>query len=185
MIVVEGCDGTGKTTLVNQLASHLGLQAHLGLQVGQRATPDRDKLYEVTRQDTYTALAHAVRGKDSPFIWDRLFFSEPIYSRVMKRKCQFKLDERKFVQSILHSLRCPVIFCWVPLETVQENLEGTHQMEGVNENVPFIHGAYESIAKSFEGATIYDYRVPGAYEALLEQTIRPFLRRRQDREWHS
>lgn len=179
MIVVEGCDGTGKSTLVNQLVSQLGIQ------VGQRGTADRDKLYEVTRQDTYNALAHAVRGKDSPLIWDRLFFSEPIYSRVMKRECEFDLGERKFIQSVLHALRCPVIFCWVPLDTVEENLEGTHQMEGVNENVPFIHGAYESIAKSFEGATIYDYRVEGAYQALLDQTIRPYLRRRQDREWRS
>lgn len=179
MIVVEGCDGTGKSTLVDELRKDLNLS------VGLRGVTDRDKLFEVTRQDTYTALAHAVSGNKEPIIWDRLFFSEPIYSRVMKRECQFKLSERSYVQSVLHALRCPVIFCWVPLETVEENLTGTHQMEGVNDNVPFIHGAYESIAKSFEGATVYDYRVEGAYKALLEETIRPYLRRRQDREWHS
>lgn len=50
MVIVEGCDGTGKTTLVEALS------VDLGLRVGQRATRNRDELYKVTRQDTYTAL---------------------------------------------------------------------------------------------------------------------------------
>jgi hypothetical protein len=181
MIVVEGADGTGKTTLVNQLAQDFNLN------VGMRGTHDRDKLFEVTRQDTYTALAHAVRGREHPKIWDRLGpFSDPIYSQVMKRRCAFKTTELDFARSIFKALQCPIIFCIVPFEVLQENcLNGGHQMEGVLDNLLYIASAYVSMKDSIDWAIEYDYRDPSAYDRLVEQTIRPFLARRKDREWHS
>lgn len=180
MILVEGCDGSGKTTLVNQLAEDLRLT------VGQRGTHNRDKLFEVTRQDTYTALAAAVKHDKPPQIWDRLGpFSDPIYSRVMDRNCAFKIAELQFVRYILKTLKCPLIFCIVPLSVLQENVLKEHQMEGVEDNLPYIAGAYENLSQSYEGAVVYDYRVEGAYQRLLDETINPYLVRRKDFEWHS
>src|SRR5437868_13537584 len=127
MIVVEGFDGTGKSTLVTRLSGDLGLR------VGERGTENRDKLYEVTRQDTYTALAHAVSGRVPAYIWDRMFFSEPIYSHVMGRKNAFNGNESMHVMAILKALRCPIIICHVPLEVAEENMEKKHQMEAVAE----------------------------------------------------
>lgn len=180
MIIVEGCDGTGKTTLVNQLAEDLRLN------VGQRATRNRDELYKVTRQDTYTALSLAVESRHRPQIWDRLGpISDPIYARVMDRNPAFHSTELQFALGIFKVLKCPIIFCIVPLKTIQENIAGTHQIDGVEDNVPYIAGAYESVAQSIESAHTYDYRVEGAYERLMEDVIKPYLIRRKDREWHS
>jgi hypothetical protein len=179
VILIEGCDGTGKTTLVNCLAQQFQLN------VGQRATRNRDELYRVTRQDTYTALSLAVENKHKPQIWDRLGpFSDPIYSRVTGRGCAFNLAELQFALGILKVLRCPIIFCIVPLETIQDNIAGTHQMDKVEENLSYLAGAYESMAQSMDVITIYDYRVEGAYDRLVEDVIKPYLVRRSDREWH-
>src|SRR5271166_6337392 len=102
MILVEGPDGAGKTTLVDQLCEDLGLS------VGPRGTPNRDELYKVTREDAYKALAHAVEGYHRPYIWDRLGpISDPIYSRVMGRECAFKKSELYYALRILKALRCP------------------------------------------------------------------------------
>ena len=177
MIIVEGCDGTGKTTLVQTLADDLHLQ------LGKRGVENRDLLYEVTRQDTYGALSGAVAGYASPRIWDRLFFSELVYHKPMQRDNQFKLPERDYILAVLKALKCPIIFCSVPLEVATENIEKAHQMDTVSENLPYIHGAYESLAQSVEGAHTYDYRTPSAYGELVADVIEPYLLRRKDREW--
>jgi tRNA uridine 5-carbamoylmethylation protein Kti12 len=179
VLIIEGCDGTGKTTLCTDLARDLRLR------VGKRGVADRDKLYEVTREDTYRALGAAVSGRAPAQIWDRLFFSEPIYSRAIGRRNEFKLDEMQFIQSMLKALRCPIIFCIVPLETVEENIMKSKQMDGVEDHLPYIHGAYESVARSVEGAHIYDYRVKNAYHDLIQNVIKPYLVKRSDREWRS
>ena len=179
MIVVEGCDGTGKTTLVQALVDDLGLQ------VGQRGTRNRDELWKVTREDTYRALAHAVEGYHPPYIWDRLGpFSDPIYSRIMGRECAFSTTELDYALRVMRAIRCPVIFCDVPLYVAKENQEKSHQMEGVSDNFPFIHGLYDGVIKAHQDWVIkYDYRVEGAYNELLGK-VRSYCVKRKDREWH-
>lgn len=179
MIVVEGADGMGKSTLVQALSADLGLRG------GTRGTPNRDELWKVTREDTYKALAHMVEGYHPPYIWDRLGpFSDPIYSRIMERPCAFELSEVKFATDIMHIARCPVIFCIVPLEMGQENILQGHQMDKVEENYPYIHGLYEGVALRFADWTwTYDYRDPDAYTDILEK-CRSYTTKRKDREWH-
>lgn len=181
MILVEGCDGTGKTTLVNQLVTDLGLS------VGQRGTANRDELYKVTREDTYRALAHAIEGKRPPYIWDRLGpISDPIYSRVMGRDCAFKRTEIEFFKHLAEAVKFPIIICHVPLFVAEENQLRSHQMDGVDENYPFLHGLYEGVRDYMLTWTppchVYDYRAPKAYEELLEK-VKHYLISRTDREW--
>lgn len=183
MIIVEGCDGSGKTTLVNSLAEDLGLS------IGQRGTSNRDELYKCTREDTYRALAHAVEGYHKPYIWDRLGpFSDPIYTRVAipSREMAFKHEEMRHCMEIFKALRCPIIICSVPYEVAAENQAMSHQMQGVDDNFKLIWELYQRLkdAALMEFHTeVYDYRKPHAYEHILEDTG-AYLRRRKDREWH-
>lgn len=167
MIIIEGPDGAGKSTLVEELA------ADLSLTVGERATKDRDKLYEVTRQDTYTALGEAVRAHDPAKIWDRLFFSEMIYASVVGRDCEFSSEEIVFVKRVLTAMGCPIIVCLPEWHTVKTNVEGTHQMGGVEENLAHIYGAYETVTTGMPFVLFYDYtdeKKEAAYKSYEEIT---------------
>lgn len=182
MIVVEGCDGTGKTTLVNRLSDELDLK------IGQRGTLNRDELYKVTREDTYRALAHAVSGHEQARIWDRLGpFSDPIYTRVSVggRECAFKMSEMRHCVEVMKAMRCPIIICSVPLSVAEENQAMSHQMSGVSDNFKAIWELYERLkeASILEfGSEIYNYQQPHAYDRVKEH-IEGYLKRRKDREW--
>lgn len=179
MIVVEGPDGTGKTTLVNRLSEDLCLN------VGKRGTDNRDELYKVTREDTYRALAHAVEGYHPPFIWDRLgVFSDPIYSYVQGRKCAFSRHEHRFITRILRSLNCPIILCMVPRTLAEENIAKAHQMEGVNDNYAYIYSAYRGLTITTSTWTWrYVYTDDDAY-SKLRISVEKYLKNRKEREWH-
>lgn len=180
MIVVEGCDGTGKTTLVNQLKDDLSLM------IGQRGTQNRDELYKVTRPDTYTALSLAVGGYYKPYIWDRLGpFSDPIYSKMMGRECAFHSEEMRHCMEVIKALRAPIIVCSIPLDVARENAAMAHQMGGVNDNFDQIHALYERLKDSIREmghGYVYDYRVPSNYDEL-KSSLETYLTRRKVREW--
>jgi thymidylate kinase len=151
VIIVEGPDGAGKTTLVEHLAGEFNIK------VGERGVADRDKLYTVTRSDTYNALGLAVRGNLDAKIWDRLFFSEMVYAPVVGRECEFSTEEQIFVRRILTCLGCPIIVCLPPWEVVKANVAGSKQMDGVEENLKHIYAAYQRVCEGMPWVMFYDY----------------------------
>lgn len=197
MIIIEGPDGAGKSTLVRHLKSRFNMLE------GERATADRNLLWKVTRQDTYTALAEAVRAHERPRIWDRLFFSELVYSPTMGRVCEFKPGEQDVIRRLIAALGVPVIVCYPPLAVTVENTLRDDQMEGVKPNIEKIWRAYPNAMAGCSGARYYDYTdtvghsVPdnaralaqsptlGAYITLdrLEAGIERYLERRTERSW--
>lgn len=194
LIVCEGPDGAGKSTLVDTLSDDLGLE------IGVRGVADRSKLYEVTRRDTYTALSEAVKGNAKPKIWDRLFFSELVYAPMAGRTSEFDQEESIIIKRVMQSIGCPVIVCLPPWETVKKNVEGTEQMAGVHENLESIYQAYTSLFSGMSWIMWYDYTgthtfgendnplhpsprgSQKTYEQLVE-SLEYYIADRQKREW--
>lgn len=181
MIICEGPDGAGKSTLVAHLADKFGLE------VGKRGVANRDELYKVTRQDTYTHLAHAVSGQDPVKILDRLFYSEFVYAPVVGRPCEFNAFEAAYVKRVLDAVGCPVIVCLPPYATVARNADQGHQMAGVKEGLKYIYRHYADSARlPWPDNTIwYDYTMDTfdfASLAEVEEEIDGYLKRRKDRE---
>lgn len=153
MIIVEGVDGAGKTTLVREL------QQTFELAEGERGTKDRKLLYTVTKRDTYSALAAAVKGDETPKVWDRLFFSEFVYASVVGREPEFNSTDRSFVSRVLEAVRPPIIVCLPPIDVVKDNIVKDEQMDGVTDNIDLIYGRYVGLMEGGfpEHTMLYDY----------------------------
>lgn len=182
MIILEGVDGAGKTTLAHKLAQHFGLG------FGERGTKDRKLLYTVTRQDTYTALGEETKGKEPMRIWDRLYYSELVYADIVGRPCEFSPVEQGYVERMIDALNCVVVVCMPPFDVVAENARKDEQMDGVLENLRSIYQSYCRLltSKRFpDSALIYDYQADDdgdVYDQILEATENYMLERRA-RTW--
>ena len=176
MIIVEGCDGSGKTTLVTKLHEKYGLPI-------AKRVKDRDRLREFTIPDTFRAMARAARSTDPvPYIYDRLFFSEMVYSPIIRGEdAQFNIAQIGFVTRFLEAGRFPIILCCPEWEVVEANLNaGGHQLDGVMEKAFEIHQAYfrmfMRVQENYPGMFMvaYDYTdSESAYE--VEQAVESFL----------
>lgn len=147
MIIVEGPDGAGKTTLVEKLLCLFGDD----LKLGQRGTANRDDLWKVTKSDTYRALRQAVgdphERSTKVLIWDRLFWSEFAYWDLVGRDHpEFNDDDRAIIPNVVAGLDALVIWCLPLKETVMANIEAErHQMPGVRERAEEIFNRYSQM----------------------------------------
>lgn len=157
VIVVEGPDGAGKTTLVDAIAKKYGLT------VGERLR-DRTRLHETTVADTFRALSQAVAcDHPRPVIWDRLFYSDLVYAPVVRKEpSRFNKAQSRLIRHVLNALDCPFILCLPPLPIVRQNVEldPRSQMSGVLENIIDIYEGYLRLAETGmlpQNYIIYDY----------------------------
>jgi len=178
MIIVEGPDGSGKSTLVAEIVKRLGLIQ------GTRSTLDRDRLHETTVMDSYRAVMAAVNGMDPPVVWDRMFYSDGIYAPIVRdEEPMFPGDTLEYLHRLVLAMRAPVILCLPPLEVVRANVASSKQLAGVVENIDTIYQAYEMLAREFGNSNqcmIYDYTIRGNIPRLANR-LREYLRNREQR----
>lgn len=136
MIIVEGVDGTGKTTLVHRLHESFP-ELEVRPSIGNKHDPK-----EITRQAWEEARLHrpTVLGDRSRII------SEYIYSPILKnRPCAYTPQEWcSFLGGFIERPQC-VIFCWRYLDRIEENLKEEEQLANVIPNLRKLAVAYESM----------------------------------------
>ncbi len=150
-IVVEGCDGTGKTGLVNALVEHFGLVVH------PRSTPSVGG--PPSDLDMWVMEEFARRKEDG--IYDRhAVISEPIYGPICRGKVPGLFNNLEWLYDQRQRLcqQAIVVWCEPPWSEVANNVRtGTH-MEGVSDNAIRIYNAYIRARKAWPGESIvYDY----------------------------
>jgi hypothetical protein len=181
VIILEGPDGAGKTTLKKEL------QERFALSEGQRGVEDRTLLYTVTVPDTYRAMCYAIHANAPAVVWDRLFFSEFIYPKYQNRTEQFSLGQQAFITNVLEAMGCPIILCMPPYPVVEENAKVHEQMKGVNKNLAGIYNDYEDLYFVMPNQTIiYDYtghKEHSVDKDAVFRTVETYLHKRGKREW--
>jgi len=175
MIIVEGADGCGKTTLCNQLQRDFDL----GIERPQRGG---EMPIVPVRNRVYRALSKAIKGHQPAKIYDRLYLSELVYGRMLRDKVEFSAFEQLYINDLLKALRCPVIICKVDFDVAHDNLAKQPQLWGVEENYRKIYHAYEQYHVVNPGATHYDYTEPNGYKKVSDE-IAEYLQERTLREW--
>lgn len=153
LIVVEGVDGSGKTTLIQNFRQ----QAKQLSWLFSRSGPPQGSL------DLLMTVQYLSRGAqyEIPLIVDRHpLISEPIYGPIVRGKSLIEsvYPEDQAFQSIAH-LSNRIIYCRTDLETAQRASRRERQMPGVHEQYWALYQAYDKAMEKLAtlGARIIPY----------------------------
>jgi len=156
VLIVEGPDGAGKTTLIKKL------QAQFGLEVAPRVvSKDAEALVDLKHwvEDNVITAPHKL-------IFDRhRLISEPIYGPVLRGEQQPGFIDTHWMTAMLGQFYAGeplIIYCLPPLETVKANIADDPDNMVVKDHIEGIYAAYTARAAldatlSPRSTVIYDY----------------------------
>lgn len=164
LIILEGPDGAGKTTLARALAEHYGAKL-----VRHDAQPERKEMFPYFIRSLRDAAATR-----KPVIFDRCWLSEPIYGRVLRDGADRVGLHRRALNRVALGLNALLVICLPPLDTVLTNFRATRdqQLPQRDEQVTQLHKLYSEQpwqeAYAFR-TTAYDYTLGGnVMDRLIE-----------------
>lgn len=165
MIIVEGPDGSGKSSLIRRLSEDTGLRIH------ERASdsiqgPIGDMSVWAYRDVTTQLDHHLVE------IYDRHpLVSQYIYGPIAREYLEPDMQSATMHLAIrMLAKQCLMIFCLPPVDTVVANTHAEQQMQGVDENIRRIYHMYCSMRMFWPNPAnlmMYDYTQKGSYDHVL------------------
>lgn len=161
-IFLDGCDGTGKSTVAKYLAQRFGLDIFC-------LTKDSEKSY--ARYDELLSIENVV--------YDRTFLSEVVYPKVFGR------DEwmaQRTLEELIDNYKCNGVFviCTAPEEIIRRRLRKRNSLEyqEVYDNLAYINKSFKSIARE-NGLLVVD-----TYAMSLSQIGNEIERRMKENGEH-
>jgi energy-coupling factor transporter ATP-binding protein EcfA2 len=145
MVIFEGPDGAGKTTLMKQLTAEGGPLDPERYRVFDRNRGNRETLADSVRRDYQVAFGHTVSNPPRIPVFDRLYYSELAYSNCLRRECQLTVPEVRMYQGILTHLPALVFIC---LPHVDE-LILSGQPQPVKDNIQQIWDWYKALSMGY------------------------------------
>lgn len=157
IIIVEGMDGTGKTTLVQQLAHRLEVKPRKF--VGSLGPSDDHRLVLVDRtKSEITELGTASEeGRPVKRLYDRFpLISEAVYGPILRgHNCFGGLYYP--LRGKLLALKAMIIYCRPGREVIQANVQQAPQMRGVLEHFGELLGAYDKLFMELTESPVNSY----------------------------
>lgn len=136
MIIIEGPDGGGKTTLIRQLQERYGLS--VAPRVVSKDTEPMVDLVAWVEENLNNGFQHA--------IFDRhRLISEPIYGPILRQKQQPGFDnliQLAYWTKRFYAIEPLIIYCLPPLEVVRANVTGDPDNTKVADKIDQIYAAY-------------------------------------------
>lgn len=160
MIIVEGPDGAGKTTLIENLAHH---RVHLkSLKGGVGSEGQNPQGWTKNADSTLSAYAQKIlegeRTDGVNIAFDRFHLSEWVYGPILRNN-QLITDEVLLVLgNLLREKHVPIILCLPAFKTTLANIGKAGRERPAYQTEGFLHMAYTSWQKIAPFAThVYDY----------------------------
>lgn len=160
-IVVEGVDGSGKSTLIRELANWRAADAgtpHFTLPGKRSSSSTGGPVADLDKWVEQDALVMPWRP---PTIYDRHpLISEPIYGPICRNILPGRFNSPTWLGMYRARLAgyVLVIWCSPPLEEIVKNVTKSEQMAGVTENVIPLANAYRRTSMVWPGVQLrYDY----------------------------
>lgn len=165
MIIVEGPDGSGKSSLIRRLSEDLGLRVH------ERASdsikgPKGDMSVWAYRDVSTQRDHHLVE------VYDRHpLVSQYIYGPIAREYLEPNMQSTTMHLAIrMLAKQCLMIFCLPPIDVVKANVAEAEQMAGVEENIARIYHMYCSMRMFWPNAAnlmTFDYTQNGSYDQVI------------------
>lgn len=128
MIIIEGPDNTGKTTLMDRLIEDIGL-----IKAPMKFNPhDKEDVCQYVKDFYDVAYNYLSQHQILKEVWDRIYFSELIYGPLKRDGVCFTEEQSILLPQLLKKIRPLVIICNTDIETIKNNLHEREQY--INEN---------------------------------------------------
>lgn len=155
MIIVEGMDNTGKTTLIEQLSKALRIPT------ARTGTYPRE-IRDISHWSNWAAAC------PWPLILDRHpAISDLVYGPII-RKGTCSTPEMAQAARRNNFL----IYCCPPISEVISTFHVREQMKGTHENLRALYQEYDSLMAELSPDFYYNYLNPHHYDALINQLAR-------------
>jgi hypothetical protein len=177
MILCEGPDGSGKTSLIKRLTVDLNIPVHERFcnsdgsptrndPTWTQTSDDRNSLFYHAYQDTTTLDAQPIS------IYDRhTMASEYVYGPIVRGELPNQFDTvqaSRMIQAI--ASRSLFVLCKPPLDRLIESVTRQTHMDGVVERIRSIKAAYDALYVFWPGEKItFDYSDKQGYERVLSR----------------
>jgi hypothetical protein len=152
MLIVEGPDGAGKSTLVERLSKDLDM--YVMPKVVDKDTNPMVNLVQWVHDDVTSGLKRAMYDRHR-------LISEPIYGPVIRSRMEPGFDNPRWLreyQRKFRELEPFVIFCIPPIEAVLSNVDGDQDNIVVKEHIELIYWLYFNLAAIWATPTaVWDY----------------------------
>lgn len=163
MIILEGPDGAGKSTLIQRLSEDLDLP------VAKRACTSTGG--PVDNLGHWAAGDVMGWGKFPISLYDRHpFISEYIYGPVIRGHIDPTMERLHPSYRWRFMAESLVVLCMPPLDVVKANLAAEQQMDGVTNHIELIYALYAAYG-SMAPVIRYDYTQPNSYFRLHHKLL--------------
>lgn len=165
IIVVEGPDGSGKSSLIRRLAEDFGLRVHE--KASDSVTGPKGDMSVWAYRDVTTQRDHQLVE-----IYDRHpLISQYIYGPIAREYLEPNMQSATMHLAIrMLAKQCLVIMCLPPVDVVQTNVAQAEQMAGVDENITRIYHMYCSLRMFWPSPAnlmMFDYTQKGNYDSVV------------------
>lgn len=130
-IIIEGCDGTGKTTLVDGLAKEFNLGK---IHISNKDPNDLDFYYQFLRKDDV--------------IFDRNLIGEMIYPKIFNRPQKLKEYELDYLIAKAKELDIKIIVLTAAIDTINFRLK-QDEFSVVRKNLDYINNEFLKYAGKY------------------------------------